>query len=208
MFRLHLVIFAALIASTAACAGTPERGETTTGAAVAAQPVATTDAALESLRKADVALQRNFVSQAGVHLDAANASLEQLAGKLPPDPLVVEIDAAMARLERDPASVDLTPLAAKATDPMVKRSLEDARYALMAGNPEGAASGLREARLRAEQGSPRTSLDQARNRVVAARSELQQGDIAGARVLVQEAMPLLREANQQQARQAEPTPAG
>lgn len=204
--RLAIVSVCAL--TLFACAGGQKRAEP-----MAATPTqeaqATTDLALQSLKKADQALTRNLVSQAGTHLSAATRTLDRLASETPTDPLLQGIDEALAQVGTHPSRVDIQRLESMTDDPSLRRTLEDARYALLAGNTDAAFSRLREARIRAEQGSGHLLVEKARSRTVDATNELQRGNIAGAQSLIREAMPLLKDvARQEQARTPSTSPAG
>lgn len=198
------ILSAALLA---ACAGTPKQnGGGTTPPVSEAQP--TTDLALQSLKKADQALTRNLISQAGTHLSAATRTLDRLMSETPTDPLIQGIDEALSEIGTNPSRVDIRRLEGMTEDRDIKRTLEDARYALLAGNTDAAFSRLREARIRAEQGSNKLLVEQARNRTSGASEELQRGNIAGAQSLIREAMPLLKDLGRQEQAKSAPSPAG
>ena len=190
-----LITSLAALALTA-CAGTPKSSGSETAAQTRAVP--TTDLALQSLRKADQALTRNFVSgrepPLGCNPDPrparSRASARTAAGgdrwgpgqdshrsclcRHPPD-------GSADRRPRHPTDVRGCPL-------------RDPRW-----QPRwGCLAFLREARIRAEQSSERLAVEQARNRTIAANDELNRGNIAGAQSLVREAMPLLKELGKQQ----------
>lgn len=204
---IRLTIASVIAIALAACAGNPKRAET-----VSASPVteaqASTDLALQSLKKADQALSRNLLSQAGTHLSAATRTLDRLVTETPTDPLVAGIDQALAQLGSNPASVDIQRLEGMTDDPATRRTLEDARFALLAGNPDSAFARLREARIRAEQGSERLLVEQARKHTADASAELQRGNVAGAQSLIREAVPLLKDAGRQAQAKSGPSPAG
>jgi hypothetical protein len=155
--------------------------------------------ALRHLDEAEGALRSQQSTRAAPSLDAAANELKTLEEGLPGEPLLGLLDKTIADIEADPRSADFTRLRTTTRemepelDPGVTRAIEDARFALLAGNPEGALTRLRDARMALAADTQRLPVERVRAQLEEIRTLVGNRDVQAASRRLGEAQALLRE---------------
>ncbi|WP_373045254.1 hypothetical protein [Vulgatibacter sp.] len=194
---LALAAWGALALGSAGCAGTSERpdvqegtGGTQPGAATQAQGGTeiqqATRRAMARIDEAAAAVEKQQLSRAKPSLDAAIEDLRGVSDVLPGEPLFGLLGETIEAIEANPGRADLTELRTAVQEmrpqlePAVVRAVEDARFALLAGNPEQAVSRLTEARVALGADSQRLPVARVEAQLVEARQLLANRDVRAA----------------------------
>lgn len=188
MARCIWIVLLPLALAPLACAGDgrrPDEGmaaEAATGTPIE-QATARAAAGIEAARR-DVAAGEG--RRASERLDAAREDLRALSALLPGETFAASIDAAIEAIRNDPATADFTALQTQAEelrarlDPAIFQAVEDARFALLAGDAERAGTRLEEARKAFGADTQRTELAAARALLDRAGEEVADRDFAAA----------------------------
>ncbi len=154
---------------------------------------------LRQIDEAKAALQGQQSTRAKPLLDSAVDELRKLEESLPGEPLLGLLAKTAADVEADPRKADFTRLRTTTRemepelDPGVTRAVEDARFALLAGNPEGALTRLNDARMALAADSQRLPVERARTLLEETKTLVDNRDVQAAARRLGEAQSLLRE---------------
>jgi len=201
-----LLVAGALVAQSA-CASTPEAApEAPEAAREAPAPPSggsvfqkATARVRAQLDQAQSALQAQQMSRARPLLESAAADLQKLEAELPGEPLLGLLDRTIADVQADPRKADFTRLRTTARDmkpqldPDTFRAVEDARFALLAGNPEQAVTRLQDARTSLGTDTQRAGVARVRAQIEQAVQALGNRDAQAASRSLGEARTQLRE---------------